>query len=212
MLATHPTTDLSTRRGSVAEISAATRRAAAGRIARARLLGAAVERLTAAGPDASFDDVVVSKGALYHHFSPSDQLVEEVYKEAVRRHAERVVTGSSRGTGGGPRRGLAAELATLYGSETPFYRLLLRLHVKARASRPYLAPTAHRVQARQRDYMTSPVCAGRADGSTRDDVRARAVSEMINTVWQTFVVRQVDPPRGQRVAAEEFGDLLEALL
>ena len=197
-------------------MSAATTRVAAGRATRARLIDAAIERLAETGPDASFDaiaaDVGVTKGALYHHFSSKEQLVQEVYKEAVRRHAEQVVAGSSTGTGRERLHGLVADSAKLYGSGTPFYRLLLRLHVEAGTSRPYLAPIARRVQARQREYMTSIVTAGQADGSIRDDVSAHALGQMVNAALQGFLVQQVDPPRAQRRAAEEFGGLLEALL
>jgi AcrR family transcriptional regulator len=197
-------------------MSAATTRVAAGRVTRSRLIDAAMARLAKAGPDAGFGaiaaDVGVTKGALYHHFSSKEQLVEEVYKEAVRCHADQVVAGSSAGTGRERLHSLVAESAKLYGSETPFYRLLLRLHVEAGTSRPYLAPIARRVQARQRDYMTSIVSAGQADGSIRNDVSARALGEMVNAALQGFLVQQVDPPRAQRRAAEEFGDLLEALL
>lgn len=197
-------------------MSAATTRVAAGRETRARLLDAATERLSETGPDASFDaiaaDVGVTRGALYHHFSSKEQLVEEVYKEAVRRHAEQVMAGSSTGTGRERLRSLVAESAKLYGSGTPFYRLLLRLHVEAGTSRPYLAPVARRVQARQREYMTSIVVAGQGDGSIREDVNAHALGQMVNAALQGFLVQQVDPPSAQRRAAEEFGDLLEALL
>src|SRR5215468_11092756 len=84
-------------------MSVAPSRVQAGRGTRARLLDAAIERLAEAGPDATFDriaaDVGVTKGALYHHFASKEGLVEEVYKEAVRRHAARVLEASATGDG-----------------------------------------------------------------------------------------------------------------
>lgn len=189
---------------------------ASGHITRARLLDAAIRRLSDSGPDATFDaiaaDVGVTKGALYHHFRSKEGLVEEVYKEAVRRHAEQVVTASSSGTGRERLHGLVAKSAELYGSGTPFYRLLLRLHVEAGTSRPYLAPIARRVQARQREYMTSLATAGQEDGSIRDDVDAAALGQAINAALQGFLVQQVEPAEAQRKAAEGFAELLETLL
>src|SRR3954462_11151019 len=78
-------------------------RAAAAEVTRTRLIDAAIERFAADGLGASFDavaaDVGVTKGALYHPFGSKAALVEEVYKEAVRRHAARVIEASSHGTG-----------------------------------------------------------------------------------------------------------------
>jgi AcrR family transcriptional regulator len=197
-------------------MSAATTRIAAGQSTRARLLEAAIERLAQAGPDASFDaiaaDVGVTKGALYHHFGSKEGLVEEVYKVAVRRHAEQVIAASSEGSGRARLHGLISETAKLYGSGTPFYRLLLRLHVEAGSSRLHLAPIARRVQARQRRYMTALVETGQRDGSIRSDLDARALGETVNAALQGFLVQQLEPARTQRRAAEAFGDLLEALI
>lgn len=197
-------------------MSAATTRVAAGQRTRARLIDAAIGLLAAAGPDASFDaiaaDVGVTKGALYHHFSSKEGLVIEVYKEAIRRHSDRVVAASSVGTGRERLRGLVAESAKLYGSGTSFYRLLLRLHVEAGTSRPYLASIARRVQARQREYMTSLVVAGQDDGSIRSDLDAAMLGQTINAALQGFLVQQLEPPEAQRRAAEGFGKLLQELL
>jgi AcrR family transcriptional regulator len=197
-------------------MSSATTRVAAGRETRARLIEAAISRLAEAGPDASFDtiaaDVGLTKGALYHHFHSKESLVEEVYKESVRQHAERVIAASSAGPGRVRLHGLIAETARLYGSGTLFYRLLLRLHVEAGTSRPYLADVARRVQARQRSYMTEIVSAGQRDGSIRDDIDADALGQTVNAALQGFLVQQLEPPTHQRHAAEAFADLLETLL
>lgn len=197
-------------------VSTAITRVQAGRATRARLLEAAITRLAETGPDASFDaiaaDVGLTKGALYHHFASKEALVEEVYKEAVRRHAERVIAASADGDGRRRLHGLIAETARLYGSGTPFYRLLLRLHVEAGTSRPYLAQTGRLVQSRQRAYMTELVAAGQADGSIRADVDAEALGETVNAALQGFLVQQLEPAAHQRRAAEAFADLLETLL
>lgn len=197
-------------------MSAATTRVASGQETRARLIDAAITRLAETGPDASFDaiaaDVGVTKGALYHHFRSKEGLVEETYKEAVRRHADRVISESSEGTGRERLRGLVAVSAKLYGSGTPFYRLLLRLHVEAGTSRPYLAPIARRVQARQREYMTELVAAGQRDGSIRPDVDPGALGQTVNAALQGFLVQQIEPAASQRRAAEAFAKLLEVLL
>jgi AcrR family transcriptional regulator len=144
-------------------MTAAMSRVQSGRVTRERLLEAAISRLAEGGPDTSFDtiaaDVGVTKGALYHHFGSKEGLVEEVYKEAVRRHADRVIAASETGTGRERLLGLINATARLYGSGTPFYKLLLRLHVEAGSSRPHLAAIALKVQRRQREYMTGLVAA-----------------------------------------------------
>lgn len=197
-------------------MTAATARVKAGRQTRARLLDAAIQRLSESGPDASFDaiaaDVGVTKGALYHHFRSKEGLVEEIYKESVRRHAERVIAASSEGNGSQRLHGLIDESAKLYGSDTPFYKLLLRLHVEAGTSRPYLAEIARRVQASQREYMTALVHAGQQDGSIRRDIDAAALGQAVNAAMQGFLVQQLEPPAVQRRAAEAFGAMLETLL
>jgi AcrR family transcriptional regulator len=197
-------------------MSVATSRVAAGLQTRARLLDAAITRLAESGPDASFTtiaaDVGVTKGALYHHFGSKDGLVEEVYKEAVRRHVERAIAASATGTGRERLRGLIDASARLYGSGTPFYRLLLRLHVEAGTSRPNLAPIARRVQRRQREYMTALVAAGQADGSIRADVDPAALGDTVNAALQGLLVQQLEPVATQRRATESFADLLEVLL
>jgi AcrR family transcriptional regulator len=191
-------------------------RIASGEQTRTRLIEAAIARLAEGGPDTSFDviaaDVGVTKGALYHHFGSKEGLVEAVYKEAVRRHAERVIDASREGDGRERLQGLIASSARLYGSETPFYRLLLRLHVEAGTSRPHLAPIARRVQQRQREYMAELVAAGQADGSIRGDVDADAVGQAVNAALQGFLVQQLEPGAAQRRATEAFADLLEVLL
>ena len=191
-------------------------RIAAGQATRARLLDAAINRLATRGPDASFDviaaDVGVTKGALYHHFGSKDGLISEVYKEAVRRHADRVVEASSSGTGRDRLQALIAATARLYGSGTPFYRLLLRLHVEAGTSRPYLADVARTVQRRQREYMSELVYEGQGDGSIRGDVDARALGQTVNAALQGFLVQQLEPVAAQRSATHAFGALMDTLL
>jgi AcrR family transcriptional regulator len=194
----------------------ATSRISAGRETRTRLLDAAIIRLAASGPDASFDtiaaDVGVTKGALYHHFGSKDGLMEEVFKEAVRRHAQQVIADSSEGTGRDRLQGLIRSSARLYGSGTPFYRLLLRLHVEAGTSRPWLAAIARQVQRRQREYMTRLVREGQADGSIRSDIDAVALGDTVNAAMQGILVQQLEPPADQRRIAESFGELLQVLL
>ncbi len=184
---------------------------------RSQLLEAAISRLAADGGRAvNFDgiaaDVGLTKGALYHHFGSVSGLLEAVYKEAVRRHSERVVAASSEGSGRQRLFGLIGASAELYGSGTPFYRLLLRLHVEAGAGRPELAPIARRVQRRQREYMAGLVGRGQADGSVRADVDPVALGEAVNAALQGLLVQQLEPARAQRRAAESFSRLLEALL
>jgi AcrR family transcriptional regulator len=197
-------------------VSTTLSRVETGRVTRGRLLDAAITRLAEAGPDTSFDviaaDVGVTKGALYHHFGSKEGLIEVVYKEAVRRHANRVIAASDSGTGRERLLGLIEASARLYGSGTPFYRLLLRLHVEAGSSRPYLAPIARRVQRRQREYMTELVRAGQEDGSIRVDVEAECVGETVNAALQGFLVQQLEPVAAQRRATEGFRRLMESWL
>jgi AcrR family transcriptional regulator len=197
-------------------MAAASSRIQAGQRTRAKLVDAAIQRYSQRGPDASLDliaaDVGVTKGALYHHFGSKEGLVEEIYKESVRRHAERVIAASSTGTGRERLHGLIDESAKLYGSGTPFYKLLLRLHVEAGTSRPYLAAIARRVQMRQRDYMTGLARTGQEDGSIRRDIDATALGQAVNAAMQGFLVQQLEPPATQRQAAQAFGEMLEALL
>src|SRR3954452_15629958 len=128
-------------------------RAAAAEVTRTRLIDAAIERFATDGLGASFDavaaEVGVTKGALYHHFGSKEGLVEAVYKEAIRRHAERVVAASAEGTGRARLLALVDASARLYASRTPFYRLLISLHLAAATTRPELADIARRVQRRQ---------------------------------------------------------------
>ncbi|HVS99893.1 MAG TPA: TetR/AcrR family transcriptional regulator [Solirubrobacterales bacterium] len=191
-------------------------RVALGEQTRARLLDAAIDRLAQGGPAVNFDligaDVGVTKGALYHHFGSVDGLVEEVFKEAIRRHAAEVTDFSKTGTGRERLLHLVTKSAELYGSGTPFHGLLMRLHVEAGASRKHLAPIARKVQQRQREYMTDLVSAGQKDGSIRSDIDPAAVGQMVNATLQGLLVQQLEPPSQQRAAAEDFGELLDQLL
>jgi AcrR family transcriptional regulator len=191
-------------------------RTAAKEQTRKRLLDAAIERMADGDRAVNFDaiaaDVGLTKGALYHHFGSVDGLVEEVYKEAIKRHAERVIDASLEGTGRERLHHIIDASATLLGSDTPFYRLLLRLHVEAGSSRTQLAPITREVQKRQRAYFTSLIAAGQADGSIRADVDAETVGMMINATLQGLLVQQLEPAKDQRHAAERFDDLLDVLL
>jgi AcrR family transcriptional regulator len=183
---------------------------------RARLLEAAIERLADSGPAVNFDaiaaDVGLTKGALYHHFGSVEGLIAEVYRESVRRHAELVIAASTEGDGKQRLLRLVEESAALYGSRTPFYRLLLRLQVEAGVTRPALAPIVKRVQRRQRQYMAELVKAGQEDGSIRSDVDAAVLGETVNATLQGLLVHQLEPPAEQRKSAADFAALLEVLL
>jgi|GEM_PF-2350991 len=180
------------------------------------LLDAAIDRMARGEHAVNFaaiaGDVGLTKGALYHHFGSTDGLVEAVYKEAIRRHADRVIDVSKSGTGRERLHHIVTESAALLASDMPFYRLLLRLHVEAGSSRPYLAPITREVQKRQRAYFMSLIVAGQNDGSIRADVDAETVGIMINAALQGLLVQQIEPLEDQRRAAERFDDLLDLLL
>jgi AcrR family transcriptional regulator len=158
------------------------------------------------------EEAGVTKGALYHHFGSKEGLVEEVYKEAVRRHADRVVAASTEGSGRERLLALIDASARLYGSRTPFYRLLVGLHLEAATGRPHLASIAERVQRNQREHMTALVRAGQSDGSIRADLDAEAVGLTVNAALQGFLVQQVEDPAAQRRAIARFASLIEELL
>ncbi|MBS1677086.1 MAG: TetR/AcrR family transcriptional regulator [Actinobacteria bacterium] len=183
---------------------------------RSLLIEAAIARLDDAGTAVNFDliaaDVGLTKGALYHHFGSVAGLVEAVYKEAIRLHSTQVIEATGSGSGRERLRALILVSADLYGSGTPFYSLLLRLHVEAGGSRPELAPIARKVQRRQREYMTELVAAGQEDGSIRADLDAAALGDSVNAALQGFLVQQLEPADAQRRATESFADLLEAML
>ena len=183
---------------------------------RSLLLESAIEYMAVSGPAVNFDAIAAeagfTKGALYHHFGSVEGLVVEVFKDAVRRHSGRVISASASGTGRERLRGLVDSSAALYGSATPFYRLLLRLHVEAGLSRPALAPIAKKVQRRQRDYMTELVRIGQDDGSIRGDIDPIALGEMVNATLQGLLVQQLEPQKAQFRAALRFSSLLEELL
>jgi len=191
-------------------------RAAAAEVTRARLVEAAIERFAADGLGASFAvvaaDVGVTKGALYHHFGSKDGLVEAVYKETIRRHAERVVAASSHGDGRTRLLALIDASAQLYSSRTPFYRLLIALHVAAAIERPELADIARRMQANQRDFMIGLVRQGQADGSIRAALDAEAVGLTVNAALEGFLADQLEPPATLRRRVAKFRSLMEDLL
>jgi AcrR family transcriptional regulator len=191
-------------------------RAAAAEVTRTRLIDAAIERFAADGLGASFDavaaDVGVTKGALYHHFGSKDGLVEEVYKEAVRRHAARVIEASSHGTGRERLMALIDASARLYTSRTPFYRLLVSLHMTAAMERPALADIARRVQRNQREFMIDLVRQGQRDGSVRAGLDPEGVGLTVNAALDGFLVHQLEPPSSQRRWIAKFRSLMEDLL
>jgi AcrR family transcriptional regulator len=183
---------------------------------REQLLDAAIERFAEHGPGTSFDviaaDVGVTKGALYHHFGSKDGLVEEVYKEAIRRHAKRVMDASAAGDGRTRLLALVDASARLYGSRTPFYRLLTTLHLEAGTNRRHLEDIARRVQRRQRQYMIELVHTGQQDGSIRAGIDAEAVGLTVNAALEGFLVQQLEPQSAQRRWVAKFRTLLEDLL
>lgn len=173
-------------------------------------------RFAADGPDASFDQVAadagVTKGALYHHFSSKDGLIEAVYRETIRRHSEQVIARSSEGDGRTRLLGLIDESARLYGSRTPFYSLLNRLHLEAGTTRPNLAAIAERVQQRQREYMIDCVRAGQQDGSVDPALDPVAVGLTVNAALQGFLVQQLESQETQLSWVAKFRSLMEGLL
>lgn len=191
-------------------------RAASADQTRSSLIDAAIERFAEHGLRASFEsvaaDVGVTKGALYHHFGSKEGLVEEVYKEAINRHADRVLAASATGTGRERLFALIDESARLYSSRTPFYRLLTALHMAATTSRPHLAPIARRVQERQRAFMIGLVREGQQDGSIREDRDAEAVGLTVNAALEGFLVQQLEPVATQRRWVGAFRDLMEDIL
>jgi AcrR family transcriptional regulator len=191
-------------------------RAAAAEATRTALIDAAIERFAAEGLSASFDavgrEVGVTKGALYHHFGSKEGLVEAVYREAIGRHAERVVAASAAGTGRDRLLALVDASARLYTSRTPFYRVLSMLHLSAALDRPALAEIARRVQRTQRDFMIDLARQGQRDGSIRPELDAEALGLTINAALAGFLTQQLEPPSQQRRWVAKFRSLLEDLL
>jgi AcrR family transcriptional regulator len=191
-------------------------RAAAAEVTRARLVDSALERFAVDGLGASFDavaaEVGVTKGALYHHFGSKDGLVEAVYKEAIRRHADRVIEASREGSGRERLLALVDASARLYASRTPFYRVLISLHITAAMERPALADIARRMQRSQRDYMIGLVREGQLDGSIRTTLDAEAAGLTVNAALEGFLIQQLEPPAQQRRWVAKFRSLLEDLL
>lgn len=193
-----------------------TSRAAAAGATRAAIIEAAMARFAADGLGARFDvigqDAGVTKGALYHHFGSKEGLVEAVYREAINRHADKVVEASSTGTGRRRLLGLIDSSCRLYTSRSPFYRLLMQLHAEAATSRAHLAPISRRVQQAQRDYMIDLVRAGQRDGSIRGDLDAEAVGLTVNAALAGFLTQQLEPHAAQRHWVAKFRSLMEEQL
>jgi len=194
----------------------ATTRALSAELTRSRLIDAAIERFATDGLGARFDTVAadagVTKGALYHHFGSKEGLVEAVYREAINRHAVRVIDASSTGDGRTRLLALIDASARLYTSRTPFYRLLTQLHLESATARPHLADVARRVQRRQREYMIGLVRAGQRDGSIRPGLDAEAVGLTVNAALEGFLVQQLEPQSAQRRWIAKFRTLMEDLL
>jgi AcrR family transcriptional regulator len=197
-------------------VKATTARALSAAQTRERLIDAAIERFATDGLGASFDAVAahigVTKGALYHHFGSKDGLVEAVYRESIKRHAARVIGESTEGTGRERLLGLIDASARLYTSATPFYRLLLRLHLEAGANRAYLAETARKVQRNQREYMAGLVRDGQRDGSIRPNLDAAALGYTINAALHGFLVEQLEAVATKRRWLASFRRLIEETL
>jgi AcrR family transcriptional regulator len=191
-------------------------RAAAKEATRARLLDVAIDRFAAEGLDVGFDQIAgdagLTKGALFHHFGSKDGLVQEVYREAIRRHAEQVTAATERGNGRRRLLALIDESARLYTSRTPFYTLLVALHMAAGTTHPTLEPIARRVMARQRDYMIGLVELGIADGSIRAGADAEGIGVTVNSALMGFFVQTLEPPAVQRRWVRRFRTLVEELL
>jgi AcrR family transcriptional regulator len=196
--------------------SPATARAASAELTRRRLIDAAIERFAADGLGAPFDavaaDVGVTKGALYHHFGSKDGLVEAVYREAVNRHAVRVIDATSSGDGRTRVLALIDASARLYTSRTPFYRLLTSMHLESTTARPHLAAIARRVQRSQREYMIGLVRTGQRDGSIRATLDAEAAGLTLNAALEGFLVQQLEPQSAQRRWIAKFRTLMEDML
>lgn len=188
-----------------------TKRAAAAELTRERLIDAAIDRFAASGVETSFDviaaDAGVTKGALYHHFGSKSGLVEAVYREAIQRHAARVIAASSSGTGRERLLGLVGSSLELYSSRTPFYRLLAQLHEVASRSEA-LGAIAERSQRNQLDYFTQAVVRGQRDGSIRPDLDPEA----LGLVVRASVLGLLVPPRVPPALLSRFTSTLEDLL
>lgn len=193
-----------------------TARAVSAEQTRVRLIDAAIDRFALDGPGASFDQVAadagVTKGALYHHFGSKDGLVEAVYREAIRRHAARVVDASAAGSGHDRLLALIDSSARLYTSRTPFYGLLTQLHLQAATSRPELAEIARRVQQRQREHMIALAQLGQRDGSIRPDLDAEALGLTVNAALDGFLVQQLEPAATQRRWIGAFRSLIQEMI
>lgn len=193
-----------------------TTRAASAQATRARIIDAAITRFAADGLTASFEavaaDAGVTKGALYHHFGAKEGLVEAVYREAIRRHAARVVDASAAGDGRTRLLALIDASAALFTSRTPFYLLLVRLHLEAASSAPHLAPVGRLVQARQREHMIGLVRTGQADGSIRPTLDAKAVGLTVNAALEGFLIQQFESVAEQRRWITSFRHLMQEML
>jgi hypothetical protein len=123
-----------------------------------------------------------------------------------------VVAASAAGDGRGRLLALVDASARLYASRTPFYRVLVSLHLAAASDRPALADIARRMQRTQREFMIGLVRQGQDDGSVRPELDAEAVGLTVNAALMGFLTEQFEPPAQQRRWVAKFRSLLEDLL
>ena len=128
--------------------------------------------------------------------APRTGLVEAVYKEVVRRHADardRRQRRPATGARGCSPSSTPARAST--ARRTPFYRLLTSLHLEAATSRPAprrRSPAASSANQRALHDRPRPR-PGRRDGSIRPGLDAEAVGLTVNAALDGFLVQQLEP-------------------